>query len=37
MIADWHELVSQPKYKMKVEKDVFVKMRDGIKVAIDGN
>ncbi len=27
--------LSQPKYKMIVEKDVFVTMRDGIKVAVD--
>jgi predicted acyl esterase len=27
--------LSQPLYKVKVEKDVFVKMRDGIRVAVD--
>lgn len=33
---DWHELISQPVYKtIKTEKDVFVPMRDGVKLAID--
>jgi predicted acyl esterase len=27
--------LSQPLYKVKVEKDVFVRMRDGIRVAVD--
>ena len=27
--------LSQPKYKVKVEKDVFVEMRDGVHVAVD--
>lgn len=27
---DWHELISQSKYKVKVEKDVRVKMHDGV-------
>ena len=27
--------LSQPQYKVKVEKDVFVKMRDGVQVAVD--
>ena len=27
--------LSQPKYKVKVEKDVFIKMRDGVHVAVD--
>jgi predicted acyl esterase len=35
MKKDWHDLVSQPKYKVKVQKDIFVKMRDGIKIATD--
>lgn len=29
------ERLSQPKYKVKVEKDVFVRMRDGVHVAVD--
>ncbi len=29
------EKVSQPKYKVKVEKDVFIQMRDGVHVAVD--
>ncbi len=35
MNTDWHELVSQPKYKVKLQKDVFIKMRDGVHVAAD--
>ncbi|MDP2932495.1 MAG: CocE/NonD family hydrolase [Chloroflexota bacterium] len=35
MAADWHDLVSQPKYKLKVEKNVMVPMRDGTRIAID--
>ncbi len=35
MTADWHDLVSQPKYKVRVEKDVFIKMRDGTHIAAD--
>ena len=27
--------LSQPKYKVKVEKDVFIEMRDGVHVAVD--
>jgi putative CocE/NonD family hydrolase len=33
MTADWHELVSQPKYKVKAEKDIFIVMRDGTRIA----
>ena len=33
MDKDWHELISQPQYKIKAERDVFVPMRDGIKLA----
>jgi uncharacterized protein len=32
---DWHELISQPKYGMKLENDIFVPVRDGIKLAVD--
>jgi predicted acyl esterase len=35
MMKDWNELISQPKYKMKVEKDVRIKMRDGVHLAAD--
>ena len=35
MKRDWHELISQPKYGIKVEKNVFVPMRDGIRLAVD--
>ncbi len=35
MSADWHERVSQPRYRMRVEKDVFVTMRDGVRIAVD--
>jgi len=29
------EKLSQPKYKVKLEKDVYIKMRDGVRVAVD--
>ncbi len=35
MKKDWHELVSQPQYGVRVEKDLYVKMRDGVKLAVD--
>ncbi len=35
MATNWRELISQPKYGIKVEKDVFVQMRDGVKLAIN--
>ena len=35
MGKDWHERISQPKYGIKVEKDVYVPMRDGVRLAIN--
>jgi predicted acyl esterase len=35
MKKDWHELVSQPKYQMKEERDIYVPMRDGVRLAVD--
>lgn len=35
MNEDWHKLVSQPQYQVKVEKDIFVRMPDGIRIATD--
>ncbi len=35
MKKDWRELISQPKYGVKVEKDVYVPMRDGVRLAVD--
>jgi len=35
MKKDWHELISQPKYGIKVERDVNVPMRDGVHLAIN--
>lgn len=35
MKKDWRQLISQPRYGIKVEKDVFVPMRDGIKLAVN--
>ncbi len=35
MGKDWHELISQPKFKIKKELNVKVPMRDGVKIAID--
>ncbi len=34
-IRDWHEFTSQPKYKVKVKKDVRIKTRDGVHLAAD--
>ena len=34
-VNDWHDLLSQPQFGVKTEKDVFVKMRDGVRLAID--
>jgi len=35
MNKDWHELVSRPQHRVNTEKDVFVGMRDGVRVAVD--
>jgi predicted acyl esterase len=35
MKKDWRQLISQPKYGIQTEKDVFVTMRDGIKLAVN--
>ncbi len=35
MGKDWHELISQPVYGIQEEKDVYVPMRDGVRVAVD--
>jgi predicted acyl esterase len=32
---DWHGLISQPKYKIETEKDVYVPLRDGVHLAVD--
>lgn len=32
---DWHELISQPQFSIKVEKNVRIKMSDGVHIAID--
>ena len=31
----WHDRLSQPQYRVKTDKDVFVAMRDGVKIAVD--
>ncbi len=33
--TDWHELVSQPQYEVILEEDVWVPMRDGVRLAVD--
>ena len=33
--GDWHQLVSQPKYEIELEEDVFVPMRDGVRLCVD--
>ena len=35
MTKDWHELISQPKYEVTLEEDAWVKMRDGVRLAVD--
>jgi len=35
MGTDWHEMVSQPKYKVKAKKDLTVPTRDGVRLAAD--
>ncbi len=35
MSSDWHERLSQPRYQTTAEKDVFVAMRDGVRIAVD--
>ena len=32
---NWRQLVSQPRYEMKVTKDVFVTVRDGVRLSVD--
>ena len=33
MKKNWHELISQPKYGIKTEKEIDVPMRDGVRNA----
>ncbi|MFC1932200.1 CocE/NonD family hydrolase [Chloroflexota bacterium] len=35
MKPKWHELISQPQYKVKAEKDIYVPMRDSIRLAVN--
>ena len=35
MNDNWHELISQPRYKVKVERDVIIPSRDGVPIAAD--
>ncbi len=35
MAKDWRQLISQPNYGIKVEKDVFVPVRDGVRLAVN--
>lgn len=32
---DWHELISQPEYDIVLEEDVWVTMRDGVRLCVD--
>jgi len=32
---DWHQLISQPKFNVKVEKNLYAPMRDGVRLAVD--
>ena len=35
MSKDWRESISQPKYEMKVKRDVAIPSRDGVTIAAD--
>jgi len=35
MSKDWIDLISQPKYGIRAERDVFVPMRDGVRLAVN--
>jgi predicted acyl esterase len=35
MVKDWRELISQPRYGIKVEKDILVSVRDGVRLALN--
>lgn len=35
MKKNWRELISQPKYGIKTEKDIYVPMRDGVRLAVN--
>jgi predicted acyl esterase len=35
MSKSWHELISQPEYGIKTEKNVFVPARDGVRLAVN--
>jgi predicted acyl esterase len=35
MKNDWRDLISQPQYGVKVERDIYVPMRDGVRLAIN--
>ena len=35
MNKDWHESVSQPRYKVTVDKNVYIRMRDGVRLIVD--
>jgi predicted acyl esterase len=35
MKNDWRALISQPRYRIRAEEDVYVTMRDGVRLAVD--
>jgi len=35
MDKDWHELVSQPQYETMLDEDIWVTMRDGVRLSVD--
>jgi predicted acyl esterase len=35
MSKDWHELISQPEYGIRMEKDIYVTVRDGVRLAVN--
>ena len=35
MKKNWHELISQPRYDVQLEEDVWVTMRDGVRLCVD--
>ena len=34
-MTDWHARLSPPQHRMKVEKNVRVTMRDGVRLSVD--
>lgn len=35
MTTDWHERISQPEHTVRADKDIWIPMRDGVRIAAD--